>query len=199
MEPLYYLYNSTKQKIIFPTIPASNICTLMFLHITALPQKSVCLLFHRKLCSFQTFETKTESIVLSIFLSLWIPSCVHNADTNHLCVWHFPAVKQTWRWWDDDGVFGVFFPRNIVDLRAQTLQHNRALVTKQATDIDIDLYWYWLSHMIGTSAQTQWTLFYFPSSSLSEPVCVATAWHPHHEQRDHPLLPWNCGWVYLHS
>lgn len=34
--------------------------------------------------------------------------------------------------------------------------------TTQATDIDIDLYWYWSSHMTGAWAQTQWTLFYFP-------------------------------------
>lgn len=63
-------------------------------------------------------------------------------------------------------------------------------------------YWYWYWSTLILIFSYDWDL---DTNTLDlvlftvSPVCVATAWHPHHEQRDHPLLPWNCGWVYLHK
>lgn len=56
--------------------------------------------------------------------------------------------------------------------------------------------WHWSSHLIVGWGQTCYLHFWVCFVSFWLSVCLSsTAWPPHHEQRDHPLLLWNCGWV----
>lgn len=165
----------------------------MFLHTATLPQKSVCLLLHRKPCSFQTFETKTESTVLSIFflslnpcLCAWWKSLWAQNQPNHLWVWPVPAVKQTWGWWVESWMMAFFrvffFQESEISLISEYehlnpsepwLQSRLLILILIYTDIDL-LIWLGLEH------QHSGPCFFFPFCLLSARLCwysvTSTPW-----------------------
>lgn len=59
-------------------------------------------------------------------------------------------------------------------------KHNRALTAKQATDIHIDLHWYWSSYMIGTWAHTVelvlFSILFTVCSCLCRSSVTSTPW-----------------------